>query len=336
MSTSRASPPLSLSRQISADRWPNVGAWVLRVTQRHTLITGCAGAGKGSVFWGIAAGLAPAVSAGLVRLYGVDLKYGLEIETGAALFTTRATTETQALTVLQRLTDLMESRGQRMSGYSRNHEPTTAEPLVVLLLDELATLTAYMTDRAMRKECEELLSAILSKGRALGVVVVAAIQDPRKETIPMRGLFTQTIALRLRSREEVTMVLGEGMADRAPAHRISPDAQGMGYVIAEDGATIRVRADYWPDHLIRATATRHPTPARESLPTVLLQADRPSDHDDADTGCTAEAFDTGGGTPTGSGRKPRAPRGPGAPRTPRAAESVHATGSDTSRERAVS
>ncbi|MDN5778750.1 MAG: hypothetical protein L0H96_17785, partial [Humibacillus sp.] len=181
--------------------------WLLQVTQRHTLITGCAGAGKGSVFWGIAAGLAPAVSAGLVRLYGIDLKYGLEIETGAALFTTRATTETGAVTVLHRLTDLMESRGQRMSGISRNHTATTAEPLIVLLLDELATLTAYLSDLALRKECGELLSAILSKGRALGIVVVAAIQDPRKETVPMRGLFTQTVALRLRSREEVAMVL---------------------------------------------------------------------------------------------------------------------------------
>lgn len=286
--------------------------WLMQVTQRHTLITGCAGAGKGSVFWGIAAGLAPAVSAGLVRLYGIDLKYGLEIETGAALFTTRATTETDALTVLHRLTDLMESRGQRMSGISRNHSATPAEPLIVLLLDELATLTAYLSDRSMRKECEELLSAILSKGRALGIVVVAAIQDPRKETVPMRGLFTQTVALRLRSREEVAMVLGEGMADKAPAHRISPDAPGMGYVIAEDGATVRVRADFWPDHLIRSTATRHATPVREALPAVLSQADAPPSPISVKGSNFSSLFSPGAGQP--AGRKPRQPR---APRTPR-------------------
>ena len=51
----------------------------------------------------------------------------------------------------------------------------------------------------------------------------------------MRGLFTQTIALRLRSRDEVTMVLGDGMAETAPAHRISPDRPGTGYVVAQDG-----------------------------------------------------------------------------------------------------
>jgi len=35
--------------------------------------------------------------------------------------------------------------------------------------------------------------------------------------------------LRLRSRDEVTMVLGEGLIDAAPAHRISPDRPGTGY-----------------------------------------------------------------------------------------------------------
>lgn len=116
----------------------------------------------------------------------------------------------------------------------------------------------------------------------------------------MRGLFTQTVALRLRSREEVTMVLGEGMAELAPAHRIHPDAQGMGYVIAEDGATVRVRADYWPDHLIRTTAARYATPVRETLPTVLPQADAPTGHDRSPR--------TSSGP--GSGRKPRNSRTP--------------------------
>jgi len=72
----------------------------------------------------------------------------------------------------------------------------------------------------------------------------------------MRGLFTQTIALRLRSREEVTMVLGDGMAI---AHRTTdqPDKPGTGYVVAEDGQVTRVRSDYWKDDQIRSTAKRY-------------------------------------------------------------------------------
>jgi hypothetical protein len=71
------------------------------------------------------------------------------------------------------------------------------------------------------------------------------------------SLFTQTIALRLRSRDEVTMVLGEGLADNAPAHRISPDTPGTGYVISEDGAAMRIRADYWTDTQIRMAADEY-------------------------------------------------------------------------------
>jgi S-DNA-T family DNA segregation ATPase FtsK/SpoIIIE len=88
-------------------------------------------------------------------------------------------------------------------------------------------------------------------------VVAAFLQDPRKEVLPMRGLFTQTIALRLRSRDEVTMVLGDGMAATAPAHRISPEKPGTGYVIAEDGQVTKVRSDFWSDDQIRSTAKQY-------------------------------------------------------------------------------
>ena len=151
-----------------------------------------------------------------------------------------------------------------MAGNSREHIPTAAQPLVVLLIDELAGVTAYMNDPALRKEAGASLSRILTKGRALGIVVAAFLQDPRKEVLPQRGLFTQTIALRLRSRDEVTMVLGEGLIDGAPAHRISPDTPGTGYVVAEDGSAIRVRADYWTDAQIRATAAQFQPPVRRT------------------------------------------------------------------------
>jgi len=78
-------------------------------------------------------------------------------------------------------------------------------------------------------------------------VVAAFLQDPRKEVPPIRGLFTQTIALRLRSRGEVATVRGEGLTDAAPAHRTSPETPGTGYVVAEDGSAMWGRADYWTD-----------------------------------------------------------------------------------------
>jgi S-DNA-T family DNA segregation ATPase FtsK/SpoIIIE len=201
------------------------GDWWLRLRGRHTLVAGCSGAGKGSVLWGVAGGLAPAVHADLARLWGIDLKRGIELAIGAELFCTRADTPTQAVDVLRALLRVIDARGVAMAGRSRLHQPTRGDPLHVLVVDELAALTAY-AEAEVRKEATRLLSEILTQGRALGVVVIACVQDPRKDVVSMRGLFTQTIALRLRSVEETVMVLGEGAARIAPAHRISPVAPG--------------------------------------------------------------------------------------------------------------
>jgi S-DNA-T family DNA segregation ATPase FtsK/SpoIIIE len=253
-----AAPPTAVTTaRVSLGRCENGSAWTLPLSGRHTLTVGCSGSGKGSVFWGIAGGLGPAVAAGVVRLVGIDLKYGIELSVGSALFTKIATTEVDAVETLSALEQLMDKRGAAMASRTRKHTPTTSAPLMVLLIDELANLTAYMSDATLRKEAAASLSRILTKSRSLGIVVAAFLQDPRKEVLPMRGLFTQTIALRLRSRNEVTMVLGDGMADAAPAHRISPDKPGTGYVIAEDGQVTRVRSDFWTDAQIRAVAKQY-------------------------------------------------------------------------------
>ncbi|MCH9759477.1 MAG: cell division protein FtsK [Actinomycetia bacterium] len=253
-----AAPPTAVATaRVRIGRREGGLAWILHLIGRHILCVGCSGAGKGSVFWGIACGLGPAIAAGVVRLVGIDLKYGIELSVGSALFTRIATTEAGAVETLAALEKLMDKRGAAMAGHAREHTPTTSAPLMVLLIDELAGLTAYMSDPALRKQAAASLSRILTKGRALGIVVAAFVQDPRKEVLPMRGLFTQTIALRLRSRDETTMVLGDGIADAAPAHRISPDMPGTGYVIAEDGQATKVRSDFWTDAQIRSIAKRY-------------------------------------------------------------------------------
>jgi S-DNA-T family DNA segregation ATPase FtsK/SpoIIIE len=268
--------------------------WWLRITGRHTLCVGCSGSGKGSILWGICAGLAPAVHADTVRLWGVDLKAGVELAMGRRLFSAFAKTPDDALRLLTVLAGILQQRGDAMAGTTRLHEPRPGDPLHVLVIDELAALTAYAPSE-IRRDADRLLSLILTQGRALGVVVVAFVQDPRKEIVGMRGLFTQTVALRLRSREETVMVLGEGMAQRAPAHRISPAGPGTGWLVEDTGRVDRVRADYWPDPLIRQVA--HHYPARALID--LSPADDPTE-DLAD-------HPAGDGRRR-SGRRPRASR----------------------------
>ncbi len=230
--------------------------WLLQVRGRHTLGVGCSGAGKGSVMWGIIAGLAPEVAIGRVRFWGIDLKRGVEVAMGAGLFHATAYTPTEAVGLLRRLLEIIDARGQVMIGRTRLHTPSVGDPLQVLVIDELAALTAY-ADPDTKREASRLLAEILTQGRALGVVVVAFVQDPRKETVGMRGLFTQTIALRLRSSEETRMVLGDGMTAQAPAHTIGPDRPGTAYLVDDTGAVVKVRAHWWNDDTIRATAATY-------------------------------------------------------------------------------
>ena len=214
------------------------------------------------------------------------------------------TRPTAALDVLRALMRVIDERGQVMAGTTRLHAPMVGDPLHVLVIDELAALTAY-ADLDVRREANRLLAEILTQGRALGVVVVACVQDPRKDVVAMRGLFTQTVALRLRSADETVMVLGEGMTHLAPAHRISPTHPGIGWVVDDAGAADRVRADFWPDELIRLLASRLASPVRVDLA-----------REEPDETWTADIHQWIGRRPgLVAARSPRRARAPRAPRT---------------------
>ena len=80
----------------------------------------------------------------------------------------------------------MSARASRLAGLTRQHVPSVVEPLIVLNVDELAFLTAYQPDRKLRERLNAVLPLLLTQGRAVGVVVVAAVQDPRKEIVNFR------------------------------------------------------------------------------------------------------------------------------------------------------
>jgi S-DNA-T family DNA segregation ATPase FtsK/SpoIIIE len=236
----------------------------------HTLVAGSSGAGKGSVFWSFAFGLAPAVDAGLVRLHGIDLKGGMEVLMGKELFTTCATDATEAVVLLETQVQAMQERTRAYAGKVRAHTPTVDEPLHVVMIDELAALTAYCPERDLQRRAEMAINLLCSQGRAPGFVVFACLQDPRKEVIPSRGLFTQMIGLRLKDVNETAMVLGEtAVTSGAHCHRIARTMPGMGYVVPEEGGyPVRVRAGFASDHAIWSVASTFATPVQEELPVL--------------------------------------------------------------------
>lgn len=238
--------------------------WVLRLAGRHVLVAGSTGAGKGSVVWSLLRAVCPLVAAGVVQVWTADPKR-MEFPAGRALFT-RYECDPEAMVVLfEDAARVMAERAGRLAGVTRQHVPSPAEPLILLNVDELAFLTAYQLDRKLRERLNAVLPLLLTQGRAVGVAVVAAVQDPRKEVVNFRSLFPVRVALRLDEPSQVDLVLGDGALDRGAAcHLIPADEDtgaGIGYVVVEgDPYPRRVRAGYPTDDDIVAMAADYPAP----------------------------------------------------------------------------
>ncbi|MEU4228915.1 FtsK/SpoIIIE domain-containing protein [Nonomuraea sp. NPDC026600] len=230
--------------------------WLLKILSTHILLAGATGAGKGSIIWSVIRALLPALRAGLVQLWALDPKL-MELSFGRALFGPRyAATPEECADLLEAAVKVMQERAARFGGIQRNHTPTTDDPFVLVVVDEVAFLTAYQADRDLKRRISAALATLTTQGRAVGIGVLAALQDPRKEVMNIRNLFPDKIALRLDESEQVDMVLGDGARDRgALADHISPVPElgaGIGYVRLETSPDpIRVRAAYVTDSDIR-------------------------------------------------------------------------------------
>jgi S-DNA-T family DNA segregation ATPase FtsK/SpoIIIE len=239
-------------------RCENGTPWLLRVLSTHVLIAGATGAGKGSVIWSMVRALFPAMAAGWVRVWALDPKR-MELSFGRSLFDRYACQAAAMVELLEAAVAEMQERAERFGGVTRTFTPSTGFPFLLILIDELAFVTAYQPERDLRKRAEAAIATLTSQGRSVGVCVVGALQDPRKDVISLRNLFPTRIALRLDEPDQVDMVLGDSARDRgALADRISPlpeTGAGVGYVRLETSPDpVRVRAAWITDDDIRAMA----------------------------------------------------------------------------------
>ena len=213
----------------------------------------------------------PAIRSGQVQVWAVDPKGGMELRLGRRLFARFAHREyADMVELLEDAVAVMRDRAARLAGTVRLHTPTIDEPLILVLVDEVANLTAYLSDRDLRRRAESALALLLTQGRAVGVSVVACLQDPRKEVLGLRNLFPTKVALRLDEPSQVDMVLGDGARDRgALADSIPDTSPGVGYT-REDGSTavIRVRAGYLTDQDITAMAQHYAAPSNRPISTA--------------------------------------------------------------------
>jgi S-DNA-T family DNA segregation ATPase FtsK/SpoIIIE len=137
----------------------------LRLFGTQVLIVGATGAGKGSVIWAVVRVLAAGVEAGLVQLWAFDPKGGMELGAGAPLFARFACDDYPAMAdMLDEALALARSRAARLRGVTRQHTPTIAEPLVVIIIDELAALTAYLSNRQLKDRIKATLPGPRGRG----------------------------------------------------------------------------------------------------------------------------------------------------------------------------
>jgi S-DNA-T family DNA segregation ATPase FtsK/SpoIIIE len=246
--------------------------WTVQVHGTHVLIAGSTGAGKASLLWSIVRAMLPAMRAGLVRVWAADPKL-MELAYGRVLFDTYGRYATSPAAILAMLEDAvaeMQARAAAFAGRHREHTPTPEHPFTVIVVDEVAFLTAYLPDKQLRDQIKAALATLTTQGRAVGFCVVAALQDPRKEVMSIRNLFPDRIAMRLDEAEQVDMVLGDGARDRgATADLISTNpvtGAGVAFVrLADDPDPIRVRAGWVTDTDIEDMAAQCARPVPERV-----------------------------------------------------------------------
>ncbi len=240
--------------------------WTEPLVGHHWLISGATGSGKGSLLWNPLRAMGPMIRDRIARIWMIDPKGGMETERGRPLFyryATSADDETEyddgdgpddidaMLAVLYEFRDAMKERQETLRQQKKRKFTASAEtPFEVLMIDELAMLTALGGRRATIMAVNKVLAEILTQGRACGFSIVAYVQEPTKDIVPVRDLFTRRISLRTGSASYVDMVLGEdarlrgALADEIPEE----GCEGIGYRTSEKSRNpIRVRAGYSTD-----------------------------------------------------------------------------------------
>jgi hypothetical protein len=227
--------------------------------EHNLLLGGEPGAGKSAVLSLLvaAAALDPEVTLSLLDAKQVELAPWA----GSAEAFVGPDTE-RAVEVLDALRTEMDHRYERLLQEGRRKiAPGDGIGLHVVCVDELAF---YLRGgkRPAREAFGEALRDLVSRGRAAGIVVVAATQKPSHDVIPtsVRDLFSFRLALRCTTPEASDTVLGQGWAAQGySAAQIDPATRGVGLLLAEGGVPVKLRAAYLTDEVLFAIAGRAAT-----------------------------------------------------------------------------
>ncbi len=257
----RPSGPVVVSDRLSIFDPVDVGAdeygqrMSVMLAYRNLLIGGEPGGGKSN---GIQSILGHAALCPDLRLYLFDANE-VQFAPWAPLAEWFVGPDTdEAITVLEMLRSEMTACYTRLRGNnSRKVGPETAGGMALVVIDELALYSATFGTTEQQKQFNRCLRDLIARGRAAGVIVVAATQRPSADIIPtsLRDLFAFRWALRCSTAAASDIILGEGWASQGyTATDIDPadSGRGIGYLLAEGGIPRRFKAAHLTDSDIAA------------------------------------------------------------------------------------
>jgi FtsK/SpoIIIE family len=232
------------------------GTVTLSLPERNLLLGGEPGAGKSAA---LSLVLATAALDPTVKLWLLDGKL-VELAAWQPSAERLAGPDVEeAIALLEAVREEMEARYRDLLGRrARKISAGDGLALHVVACDELAF---YLTveDKKQRTRFAELLRDLVARGRAAGVIVVAATQKPAADVVPssLRDLFGFRLALRCTTPQASDTILGQGWASLGhDAAKIEPSQRGIGFLLADDGLPVRMRAFYLDDQAIDTLAHR--------------------------------------------------------------------------------
>jgi S-DNA-T family DNA segregation ATPase FtsK/SpoIIIE len=227
------------------------------LAERNLLIGGEPGSGKSVALNLIVGHAALSIDCRLILIDGKRVELGLWRACAEAFI---GPSIVDCISLLRRLQSMMDSRYDVLLDAGRRKiTAETGLPLVVVVIDELAYFSSTVGDAKQQKEVVALVRDLVARGRAAGIIVVAATQRPSADIVPtsLRDLLGYRLAFRCSTDSSSDVILGHGWANRGyTATDVDPAARGVGWLIAEGGIPRRIKTAFLDDGKVAAVALR--------------------------------------------------------------------------------
>ncbi|MEV0842222.1 FtsK/SpoIIIE domain-containing protein [Actinocatenispora sera] len=226
----------------------------LRLIYKNLLSGGEPGSGKSTMINAVCCHAALCTDARLVLFDGKWVELG-QYEDVADKFVGPDLAD--AIITLKRLQRMLDNRYAWLRSRGRRKIDRTDQlAAYVVVVDELAYYSATVGSKTDQEEFSSLLRDLVARGRACGVIVVAATQRPSGvDIIPasLRDIFGYRHACRCTTADSSDLILGRGWASQGfDAATISPDTAGVGYLLAEGGVPRLMKTPWMTDEQIAA------------------------------------------------------------------------------------